>query len=134
MPSQTLKRIFQGILILSLLATFVSNGSANSFDMALKVYNAGDYKKAAQLFSSLAEQGDPEAQCQLGSMYAEGKGFSQSYKDAYAWWIVAAMNGVPDGLKTIESSSEQLSPGEMKKIREQAKTIWSRTALVVQGS
>ncbi len=38
----------------------------------------GDYKEITELMSA-AEQGDAEAQCNLGNCYLEGKDIEQSY-------------------------------------------------------
>ena len=45
---------------------------------------------------SQAEQGDAQAQYQLGRYYYSGQGVTQSYDRAVAWWQKAAMQGVAD--------------------------------------
>ena len=40
-----------------------------------------------------AEQGDEEAQYNLGLMYADGRGVRQDYVEAYAWISTAAVEG-----------------------------------------
>lgn len=42
-----------------------------------------------------AEQGDPEAQYNLGVMYAKGKGVPKNHKTAVAWYRKAAEQGDP---------------------------------------
>jgi TPR repeat protein len=42
-----------------------------------------------------AEQGDAQAQYNLGRMYEEGSGVSQDYAQAMAWWRKAADQGNP---------------------------------------
>lgn len=42
-----------------------------------------------------AEQGDPQAQLELGSMYHEGKGVPQDYRAAVEWYGKAAEQGLP---------------------------------------
>ena len=37
-----------------------------------------------------ADQGSVHAQCYLGTMYAQGQGVPQSYKEALAWYRKAA--------------------------------------------
>ena len=41
-----------------------------------------------------AENGDPEAQFELGGAYHNGVGVPQSYADAFKWFKVAAENGI----------------------------------------
>ena len=43
---------------------------------------------------ALAEQGDAEAQHNLGIMYVDGRGVSQDYPEAVRWWRLAADQGV----------------------------------------
>jgi len=42
-----------------------------------------------------AEQGNPKAQLDLGSMYHEGKGVPQDYRAAVDWYRKAAEQGLP---------------------------------------
>jgi TPR repeat protein len=49
-----------------------------------------DYAKALEQLKPLAEKGDPEAQDELGGMYAAGLGVAQSYPQALEWFRKAA--------------------------------------------
>ncbi len=51
-----------------------------------------DYQKALELFTQTANQGLPEAQWRLGSMYAKGQGVPQNAKQAEAWFQKAAQS------------------------------------------
>jgi len=44
-----------------------------------------------------AEQGDAIAQCNIGSIYAEGKGIEQNYREAVKWYTKAAEQGDASG-------------------------------------
>ena len=70
---------------------------------------AGDWAKAAKLYRLLAEQGNVEAQINLGLMYEQGLGVLQDYKQAVKWQRLAAEQGDFHG---------QLSLGVMYKIGE----------------
>ena len=50
------------------------------------LFNKGDYKQAA-------EQGDAEAQYNLGYAYKDGKGVEQDDKQAVKWWTKSAEQG-----------------------------------------
>jgi TPR repeat protein len=50
----------------------------------------GDYSTAFKLLKPLAEAGDEAAQNNLGILYREGKGVSQSYSDAIKWFQLSA--------------------------------------------
>jgi TPR repeat protein len=60
-------------------------------------YHRGDYATALREFRPLAEQGDPEAQVQLGGMYQDGRGVPQDYVEAARWFHKAAEQGDRSG-------------------------------------
>mgnify|MGYP006132023767 CR=1 FL=1 len=78
-----------------LLLTFFMVRPAVSADWnkGLDAYANGDYAAAMREWKPLAEQGDTEAQSQLGQMYANGKGVVQDYKMAVKWFKKAAEQG-----------------------------------------
>lgn len=51
------------------------------------------YKQAAQIYRQLAEQGDAEAQCELGNCYYFGQGVNKSYEEAAKWYRKSAEQG-----------------------------------------
>jgi uncharacterized protein len=52
-----------------------------------------DYNEAVKWFRLSAEQGDAEAQYNLGWMYYEGQGVPQDYKEAVKWYRLSAEQG-----------------------------------------
>ena len=52
-----------------------------------------DYKEAVKWWRKAAEQGDAEAQSNLGEMYYKGEGVPQDYKEAIKWFRKAAEQG-----------------------------------------
>ena len=52
---------------------------------ALDAFDRADYQAALQEWRPLAEQGDADAQYNLGSMYHEGRGVAQSDTEAVKW-------------------------------------------------
>lgn len=56
------------------LCLITSPALANDFDRAYKAYSDGDHKTAFTLFLPLTEQGDADAQRNLGNMYLTGRG------------------------------------------------------------
>jgi len=79
-----------------LLATAAPAWADNTaqFEQAMAAYNAGNYKQAFHLLQPLAQQGDAEAQFNLGVMYSKGQGVAQSYQRALAWYQKAAHQGL----------------------------------------
>lgn len=66
---------------------------ADSLSDANRVYDGGDYEKAAKLYSPLAKDGNAEAQYTLGMMYRAGRGVPHDYKEARKWYLLAAEQG-----------------------------------------
>ena len=52
-----------------------------------------DYAQALDEYVRFAEQGDAQAQCNLGVMYGLGLGVGQSYTKAMGWYAEAARRG-----------------------------------------
>ena len=55
-----------------------------------------DYAKAAEWFRKSAEQGNADAQYNLGIMYGTGMGISQDYAKAVEWYRKSAEQGNAD--------------------------------------
>jgi uncharacterized protein len=62
-------------------------------DDAVSAYEKGDYARAYEEFKVLAEQGNADAQCRLGTQYAEGHGVPKDYVQALKWYRKAAEQG-----------------------------------------
>lgn len=54
---------------------------------------AGDYSTALQEWRPLADQGDADAQFNLGALYDKGNGVLQDYKEAAKYYRLAAEQG-----------------------------------------
>ncbi len=66
------------------------------FQAGLVAHSRGDYATALREFRPLAEQGDADAQFNLGVMYSHGQGVPQDYAEAVKWYRKAAEQGVAD--------------------------------------
>lgn len=58
-------------------------------------YARGDFARAAQIWSVLAEQQDARAQTFLAMLYRDGKGVTQNLQTAASWYAKAAAQGDP---------------------------------------
>ncbi len=76
------------------------------------------FKKAADQ-DSRADEGDAEAQHNLGVMYYFGQGLPQSYKKAYMWANIAASNGEESHIKDFVA--KMLSQEEISQAQDMAK-------------
>ena len=63
------------------------------FQAGSDAYDKGDYKTALREWLPLAEQGDSDAQYNMGVMYDFGKGVPQDYKEAVKWYRLSAEQG-----------------------------------------
>lgn len=60
---------------------------------AKKALQGEDYNTAFKLFKPLAEQGNAEAQANLGLMYERGQGVDPDFSKAFKWYRAAAEKG-----------------------------------------
>jgi uncharacterized protein len=109
------------------LAALFCAGSSVAADLASakRAYEEKDYAAALKEFSSLAEQGNADAQVHLGRMYLRGQGVSKNIEQALKWYKAAAEQGnadgqfllgaayllphrdIPEGLKLVRLSADQ---------------------------
>lgn len=64
-----------------------------SISAAKKALNEKDYAAALKLLKPLAEQGNSEAQANLGLMYEHGQGVGKDFVEAFKWYRLAAEQG-----------------------------------------
>ncbi|WP_019616289.1 tetratricopeptide repeat protein [Psychromonas ossibalaenae] len=81
--------------IILLLTFFHSGGTfaSEKFTQGYEASQAGDYKRAVELWTPLAEKGDASAQYTLAWMYESGKGVPKSVQQAVYWYTKAAEQG-----------------------------------------
>ena len=70
--------------------------SGQDLDKGLAAARAGDYETALQEFKPLAEQGNAQAQYNMGVMYFDGLGVLQDYLEASKWYHLSAEQGYLD--------------------------------------
>ena len=61
--------------------------------MGNQFYNEKNYAKAFEYYTKAANQGNAQAQCNLGFCYDKGQGVAQSYTEAVKWYRKAADQG-----------------------------------------
>ena len=81
------------LLSLTFLFLFSSVVFGDDFQDGLDAYQKKDYKEAVKLFLPLAEQGNADAQSNLGFMYEKGQGVPQDYKEAVRLYRLSAEQG-----------------------------------------
>jgi TPR repeat protein len=83
---------------------------AGPWEDGMVAYNRGDYLPAIRL---LAEQGNPKAQTQIGTMYRKGEGMTASLTRAFMWFSVAAKRGDAKGKAGLRQVSRTMTPAEI---------------------
>lgn len=89
------KLLKQVLLVCVCFFALAGQALADSLSEANRVYDTGDYGKAAKLYNPLAKNGNAEAQYVLGMMYRAGRGVPQDYNEAKKWYRLAAEQGHP---------------------------------------
>jgi TPR repeat protein len=80
------------ILLLSILL-FCTQPALADFAKGFDAAQKGDYATALKEWKPLAEQGDADAQWNLGLMYRYGLGVTQDYKTEVKYYTLAAEQG-----------------------------------------
>ena len=78
------------------------NNTPDQFDIAESFYNQKKYQKAFKLFKKLAEQGDSQAQYNLGAMYENGEGVEENIEQAKYWYKKSADQGNEDAQEALK--------------------------------
>jgi len=69
----------------------------------LSYYKDKNYQKALPLFEEAAEQGNAQAENNLGYIYAEGLGVPQDYNKALYWYKKSAEQGFKPAENLLKS-------------------------------
>jgi len=103
------------ILLLSTLALF-----ANGFDEAVEAYHHKDYTQALEQFMVLAKEENPQAQYNVGLMYANGLGSEINNEEASKWYEHSARQGYGEAqfnLAVLYDSKEDITGDYAKKAK-----------------
>jgi len=88
----TSQKIALGLVAVALFVGSVAAHAAD-FGAGVKAYESGDYATALRIMRELADQGNANAQYNLGFMYRKGQGVPQDYATAARWYHKAADQG-----------------------------------------
>ena len=82
------------LILATLLSLFIPVQSWGAdFQKGMAAALSGDYATALKEWTTLAEQGDADAQYNLGRLYSNGNGVLQDYKTAAKWYTLSAEQG-----------------------------------------
>ena len=83
------------------LFTFAVSLANAGLDEWRAAFVRGDYEIAIKELRPLAEQGNAEAQKNLGKMYADGRGVAKDRAEAVKWYRKAADQGHTEAQKVL---------------------------------
>ena len=72
----------------------------------LKVWDVLPKSEDFEYYELSAIQGDADAQCKVGTCYANGIGVERSFTKAREWWAKAAEKGLEDAIKCLKTLDE----------------------------
>jgi TPR repeat protein len=101
------------IAVMLLVLSFAASGTAGPAEDADAAMKRHDYKTALQLIRPLAEQGDANAQYNLGVFYDNGLGVPQDRIRAYMWLSLAAMQGRERAAAFRDLIARLMTPGQI---------------------
>ena len=81
------------LLAVLLVVAWATGAVAGPLEDANSAIQRGDFTLGMKLLRPLAEQGDAQAQSNLGGMYMAGQGVPQDEQAAVQWWRKAAAQG-----------------------------------------
>ena len=82
-------------LTITLLLGSIGDTESADFQKGLAAANSGDFTTAVREWTPLAEQGNANAQYNLGIMYDKGRSVIQNYKTAMKWYHSLPNKGMP---------------------------------------
>ncbi len=94
---------FAAVLSGAALAMAIACAHAQTSDAlaGMQAYNRGDMTDAYRLLRSAADAGDPEAEVNLGYMYARGQGVSENQQEAFRLYGLSAAQGDGEGMNAL---------------------------------
>jgi len=118
-------RALRGIIVLILALVLPAHVSAADFQAGWKAYQRGYYATAWEEWRPLAEQGNANAQYNLGGMYANGQGVPQDYVQAHKWFNLAATQGDKVAVKNRDIVAMNMTPADVSKAQKLAREWWA---------
>jgi len=92
-PKTLISTAILGFSLASFHSIAWTDTTEQQFQQGFEATERGDYQTAFKLWLPLAEQGNVNAQFNLGVMYYKGQGVKQDYFEAVKWYRQAAEQG-----------------------------------------
>ena len=115
---RTLKYAIAAVLLVLNFAEPVAAGPLEDADAALK---RRDYATVLRLIRPLAEQGDANAQYNLGVFYDNGLGVPQDKVRAYMWFNLSAAQGREGAAAFRDLIARRMTPAQIAEAQKLAR-------------
>ena len=99
--------------------------AAQDYEKGLAAYRSGDFATALQDWTPLADQGDAEAQYNLGVIYEYGQGVLQDNVMAHMWYNIASANGHENAGEWRDEREGLMTPADISKAQAMARECMS---------
>ena len=111
-------RALRRVIVLVLALALPAPALAADYQAGLEAFQRDDYATALKELWPLAEQGDAEAQFNLGAMYLLGHGVPQDYVQAHMWYSLAVANPLPGerhdlAIKSRDNVEAKMTPDQI---------------------
>jgi TPR repeat protein len=120
----TLKHVAAAIILVLGFAASAAAGPLEDADAALK---RRDYATAVRLNRPLAEQGNANAQYNLGTFYDNGLGVPQDKVRAYMWFSLSAAQGREGAAALRDLIARRMTPAQIAEAQKLAREWKSNT-------
>ncbi len=100
-------------VLLALVIVLVAAPAWADFQAGVEAHKRGDYATALKELRPLAEEGDADAQFNLGVMYGSGQGVPQDDVQAHMWANLAAAQGDETARKAVDMLAEKMTPPQL---------------------
>ena len=120
----TLKHVFAAIVLVLGFAAPAAAGPLEDADAAIR---RRDYATAVRLNRPLAEQGNANAQYNLGTFYDNGLGVPQDKVRAYMWFSLSAAQGREGAAALRDLIARRMTPAQIAEAQKLAREWKSNT-------
>ena len=109
------------VLGVTILLASGGGGYAQDFQKGVEAYDKGDYATALRELRPLAEQGNADAQNNLGAMYQGGLGALQDDVYAHMWFNIAASNGHDNARSNRDLAAKRMTTEQLTEAQKLAR-------------
>ena len=85
-----------------------------------------DDAEAVKWIRKAADQGDAEAQFNLGNMYYSGTGVPKDLVQAHVWWNIAGAKGLEDAKKNLRIVEKEMTDSQKEKAMDLARELFAK--------